>query len=68
VLAVVLLHDALVAEAQVHFEPVGSANRVVIVRALGLAFAGGRNRGRRAGRLQLVAGANLLVAGRTAVD
>jgi len=68
VLAVVFLHDALVAEAQVHFGPVGSANRVVIVRALGLAFTGWRQSGRRAGRLHLVTSAYLLVAGWTAID
>jgi len=67
-LAVVFLHDALVAEAQVHFGPVRSANRIVIVRALGLAFTGWRQRGRRASCLQLVTGAYLLVTGWTAID
>lgn len=67
VLAVVLFHDAFAAEAQVHFASVGSAHRFVIVRALGLAFAGRRNRCRRAGRLHLVVGAHLLVVGRSAV-
>jgi len=66
-LAVVLLHDALIAEAQVHFGSVGSANRIVIIRAFGLALAGCRSHGRRAGRLQLVAGADFLVAGRSAI-
>lgn len=66
--AVVFFHDALVAEAQVHLGPVGTANRIVIVRAFGLALATRRRRRRRAGRLQLVAGADLLVAGRSPVD
>lgn len=51
VLAVIFLHDALVAEAQVHFGSVRSTNRVVIIRALGFAFASWRNRCRCAGRL-----------------
>lgn len=70
VLAHVLLHHALVAEAQVHLAAVSSAHRVVIVRARGLArgLDGRRHRCRRAGRPQLVAGVGLLVAGRGAVD
>jgi len=67
VLAVVFFHDALVAEAQVHFGSVRSTYRVVIVRALGLTFTGWRNRRRRAGGLQLVAGAYFLVTGRTSI-
>lgn len=68
VLAVVLLHHALVTEAQVHLGTIRAANRIVIVRALGLTFARRRDRGRRAGRLQLVTGADLLVAGRRSFD
>lgn len=68
VLAVVLLHDALVAEAQVHLGAVRAADRAVVVRAHGLALARRRDRGRRAGRLQLVTGADFLVAGRRSID
>lgn len=64
--AVVFFHHALVAEAQVHFGAVRPADRVVVVRAVGLALPGRRNR-RRAGRLRLVIGADLLVAGRRSV-
>lgn len=66
--AVVLFHDALVAEAQVHFVAVGTANRRVLVRAIGLTFPGRQRCCRRAGRLHFVAGVNLFVAGRSTVD
>lgn len=66
--AVVLFHDAFVAEAQVHFGSVGSANGIVIGRARGIAFTSRRHCRRRAGGLQLVAGADFLVAGRSSVD
>lgn len=68
VFAIVFFHHALVAKAQVHFGSVGSANRVVIVRTFGLASAGRRHRCRRAGRLQFVTGADLLVISRSTVD
>lgn len=68
VFTVVLFHDALVAEAQVHFGSVSPANRIVIIRALGLAFPGRRDCCCRAGWLNFVAGADLFVVGRSTVD